>query len=580
MRFALPRSVAFVAACLTFAAPSFAQPSFDVSFQRDYAKLVKSGESPSALDGGLFGESVNLSTGATEFKATDVDVPGNFPIPMSIGRRFSVESRGNPLTRYPFGDWDIDVPYMSGIYGATGTTVTWQVTPDGTPNQYRCTTPQTRFEARPPVLSATVEMQPEEYWQGIHMYVPGAGSQEVLHFSDAAISHPTDGGAYKWVTKGNWFLKCTAGLDAGSPGSGDGFVARSPDGLIYQFDYMVEVDHPGMEIITGLPSNAQVVRKQIRLYATKVSDRHGNEVNYQWSNGRLTGITATDGRYIEIKYDNAAHDKITRIIVHPIVLDDPSLPPDQSRVWTYHYTSNGSSHTLQSVDLPDQKSWVFAIGNGVRSGLIPYLEPAAYDIELYCAHMRLFTQPSEADRTAVITHPSGAVGTFKFKAERLGRTNVPNDCRSPGGGTPARRAGDSDYNWNPPRFDVLSLESKSIDGPGLPASTGTGGYRWLYAFTQSPIGSYSNATSCTLPYCGDRVVQVTDPDGSTTKSPLAPASVPMRGSSRRWSASPSTAISRSGRRPTPTQAPEPELPSPIAWDFPRNRVETRSLPKR
>lgn len=93
----------------------------------DYEKLIRSSEMVSPLKDDLFGESISLYNGGTQFNAVDVDLRGNNTLPVRLGRRFKVDvtwtggltsggfgSSGSPLGG--FGGWDIDVPYVYGTF--------------------------------------------------------------------------------------------------------------------------------------------------------------------------------------------------------------------------------------------------------------------------------------------------------------------------------------------------------------------------------------------------------------------------------------------------------------------------------
>lgn len=61
----------------------------------EYHKRIRTAESVSPLTSELFGESVNLSSGSTEFVVTDIDVPGNDSLPVRLQRRLSIQSFKN-----------------------------------------------------------------------------------------------------------------------------------------------------------------------------------------------------------------------------------------------------------------------------------------------------------------------------------------------------------------------------------------------------------------------------------------------------------------------------------------------------
>ncbi len=75
----------------------------------EHGKLMRAPEAISALGADLFGDQVNLYSGTTEFVQTDVSLPGNFNIPVRVGRRFvgGRDGKGGGL----FEDWDLDVPH-------------------------------------------------------------------------------------------------------------------------------------------------------------------------------------------------------------------------------------------------------------------------------------------------------------------------------------------------------------------------------------------------------------------------------------------------------------------------------------
>ena len=454
-----------------------------VGSQEEYTKLIKSAESISPYDGGLFGESVNLYSGATEFSVTDVSLPGNSAIPVAFGRRFVVESRGGSgfMYRYALGDWDMEVPHISGVFIASlGWTVDLAADSPGGQSNLRCAGPANIDQARPPVYPSTAaqyDLQPEDYWQGTSLYVPGQGNQELLLLTNPNVSRPADGKDYRWVSKGQWFFACTPLLN----GSGEGFLARSPDGLIYQFNYMVTLPHPGVvqKFFSGGGINERLVeRSQVRLYVTSITDRFGSSVTYTWSGDRLQSIGSSDGRLLTLAY--GTNGKISSVT-------DPA-----SRQWTYTY--DGS--TLQTVTLPDSSTWALQLDR-VQWGETYYWSPPEFDGPTCDKMQRL--DPVLNVRSASITHPSGARGEFTFDVLRHGRTSVSSVCIA--NDDPP----DSGHNLYPTNFDTLGIKSKRISGIGVD-------YTWRYDY-QSPTGCVGSST------CPDRkLVDMTAPDGSHTVS--------------------------------------------------------------
>jgi hypothetical protein len=104
---------------LTLPSLSFAQAPAPMTPQEDYAKRLRAAELVSPLTSDLFGDSVSLYSGATEFAVVDIDIPGNGGLPVQLRRRFKVETRKELSYLGGFGIWDIDVPYMYGVFDLT-----------------------------------------------------------------------------------------------------------------------------------------------------------------------------------------------------------------------------------------------------------------------------------------------------------------------------------------------------------------------------------------------------------------------------------------------------------------------------
>ncbi|RDZ27085.1 RHS repeat domain-containing protein [Lysobacter silvisoli] len=447
----------------------------------EYDKLVKSAQTLKSEGPTLFGDSVNLYTGATSFAATDVSIPGNFPIPVALGRRFS---NGTDARNRPFGDWDWDVPYVSGTFSSAEGWVLGPSPLSSTAN--RCSSPTSVATARPPsvkIQSSTPirapAVEPWEYWSGYRMSVPG-GDQELLLATAETRPRPTDGGTYPWVTNKHWHLSCLPSLQSGQ--AGEGFLARSPDGTRYRFDWMVV--RQSDDLLKPVTADGKVLqrpvpRDEIRLYPTRIEDRFGNWVAYQWSGAQLQSITSSDGRQLSFTWESAnGYDRVSKVTT------------DTGREWRYGYSAYSQ---LTSVVLPDNSSWSIDFhalwGSPYYSNdmdpAIPGGQTHLQDKALTCSWMRALVPLT---RSASITHPSGARGEFVFQTVRHGRQNVPLDCMFPPDMS-ARPQPDYEPTEDaytamvPARFDVLAIRSKSVTGPGLP------GYTWTYDYT-TPVGSW------------------------------------------------------------------------------------------
>jgi YD repeat-containing protein len=285
----------------------------------------------SALGADLFGDKVNLYSGALEFLHTDVDIPGNNALPVMVGRRLS--TGGEVFANKQFGTWDLEIPHLHGTYT---TWKGWDVpfpSPDR-PAGSRCS----NFQPPPSVPGSGAgqpsNFTPDEYWHGHQMYIPGQGDQVLLRRGVNYTDGPKDGQNYPVVTQGLWALRCLASLaNDTSPGKtmGEGFIAVSPDGTEYRFDWFATrpaqtLYKPGNAtfLTTSAESNSSVSaalttgpntpnaftsgllsRSEVWIMPTVVTDRFGNTVTYTYDTARpwqLKSIQSSDDRHLSMAH--------------------------------------------------------------------------------------------------------------------------------------------------------------------------------------------------------------------------------------------------------------------------------------
>ena len=317
----------------------------------EYDKLIKGRKAIATLGPQLFGDSVDLYTGALSFSNTDISVPGNNALPVAVTRKFVVRDDQGNGTNNSFADWEIDIPNIGGLFTIQKG---W--------HDNRCDVAQPQPAAvsgGSPIVWADF-VDGSLYWKGDTASMPGGG--ELLAI-DAATPKPSTGGPYKWITPGRVVLSCLPSLHTGS-GTGQGFFAIAPDGTKYWFDWMAQNRDAGYSYTTqiGLDQSgnamygtAELQRNRIALYATRVEDRFGNWVTYTYTNAsnqpiHLTAINSSDGRSVTVHY-NASN-----------LIDSIS---SSVGTWTYQYDSN--SFHLTGVTQPDA-------GNG-RSHFRPSRRP-------------------------------------------------------------------------------------------------------------------------------------------------------------------------------------------------------------
>lgn len=291
-----------LAALVCHASAVFAQ---DATTYEEQYKRIKAPNAVTQFGPDLFGESVNLYTGALEFTHTDVSLRGNNKLPVAIGRRLRVDSK--VLGGRAFGKWELDIPHMHGVFSQA---VGWLGS--GSNRALRCA----QYSKPPPARGTlTSDWEPEEFWNGNYLYVPGAGDQRVLRRNDSTVAMTgLSLQAAPAMTSKFWAISCVPTLDSDTTAGksqGDGFVATSPDGIRYTFNWMADFTatqlvKPNDTHVTGPASPAgetdsmvaaipnpgstpnaatssfRLQRKEVWLLPTLVTDRFGNWVRYTY----------------------------------------------------------------------------------------------------------------------------------------------------------------------------------------------------------------------------------------------------------------------------------------------------------
>ena len=423
-----------------------------------YDKQITNRQTLATFGPDLFGDHVDLQSGALSFSATDISIPGNNALPVEFKRSLQISNQKDvTVVDRAFKDWDIDVPRLEGTFATT-----WQ--------NDRCS--GTGVPADIYVQSHL--FRNDEYWSGTQAKMPGGG--ELLQISSSPLAiKPSTGGPYKWMTAGQVYLSCLSSLKYNAPG--EGFLAIAPDGTKYWFDVMAQYFAPQLKAKITVGNTTDMVylpRQENVLYVSRVEDRFGNYVNYTYTNNynqavRLTSIDSSDGRHIGITY--TAEGKVD------------TASTDSAHTWVYGYGPG----TLTTVTLPDASQWKIDFSQLAHTA-IKYLLPSDPS-----ESVRSCYDPGDVvstGATGTITHPSGAVGTFTVDPIRHGRSNVPAICSN--WGAPPYNSPNDDETYYLINWDSLSLTSKQVSGPGLQAGT------WQYSYNS--VSSYflpsGNAPVC------------------------------------------------------------------------------------
>lgn len=464
--------------CAGLLLAAFSSQALAIEVYQEYRKRIESAQNLTALKNDLFGESVSLYNGKTDFNVTDIDLPGNNALPVRLQRRFNVELHLSG-TAANFnsniegaGGWDVDVPHISGIFAPL----------DGWAAN-RCTGSM--------VPSVNGSFSVNEIWQGNTIHIPGGGDRTMLGKLPETPA-PTDGIARKWSTAQRDAIDCIP-MKVGL--AGEGFRVTTTQGIRYYFDVATQryAGQLTKRVIRDMPERT-AERTRVYLLASKIEDRFGNTVEYQYDgNGHPTRIWSSDGREI-----NAAYNRGNIVSASTT-----------GRSWAYEYSAVEGQTRLARVVLPDGSNWRYTYSNALSPDFIPWDGNSTAD----CAE-----QPPAvpADFTLTAEHPSGAIGSFQFSNARHYRSGIHmSQC--------VRRLASSDWGSTvyyeltlPNFFDVMSLDSKTISGPGLSQPL-----TWSYSYGGGRQGLWGSSGSAGAYPCAtcptEKPVAVTNPDGTKTQ---------------------------------------------------------------
>lgn len=441
----------------------------------EYHKQLEGTEHIAALEEGFAGDSVSLYDGATTFSVTDISIPGNFKLPVQLVRRVSIELQVQGVGPYDTrlggaGNWDVDVPYMTATYpspnaypGSPG----WQA--------QRCSGRSS------PDLSLPPPFWDSDVWSGINIHVPGRGDSKALALN-ASVPLPASGGLYHLTTPARDVLDC---IPMQSGLSGEGFRLTTASGVQYYFDVgSTRVASTLTKWWSDAGRDAYMTRYQYYLLASKITDRFGNWVQFQYNGtGYPVRIWSSDGREIDLTYSGG----------------QLASASSDGRTWQYQYDAAGN---LTGVTLPDGSRWQYTYSGSLTPPMPP---PGESFINKYCA-----IPPALIDDayTLTATGPSGATASFQFQNTRHYRSGVVvNECINIGKPTSPIW-----YLRTPYFFDVMSLTQKTISGPGISTAT------WSYSYDATPAPLWGTpdgynpypCTTCRL----DKTNSVTEPDGT------------------------------------------------------------------
>ncbi len=457
----IARGLVFLAAMLLPAGSALASKGV----WEEYEKLIKAAETVGTVGPDQFGEQINFQRGGFSLRVTDVSIPGNNALPVAFSRSFVTKTAGGAMKGTTpqqnardgaLADWEIDLPFVGGVYPVQTGWVS-----GNTLSGSRCSA----GVGGPSVSVNLSTFDYYEYSSGVRINIPGVGNSALLNPA-ATTSRPTAG--TRWITNGWTAINCLATT---KNGSGEGFIATTPDGTRYWFDWMAMAQEQDLtksriegSVWWGTIRTVydHLPRGRFGLYATRVEDRFGNWVTYTYSNAanapvRLSQIQSSDGRLITVTHNANGHVQAVST---------------NGRTWTYGYTGSGIAGTsLSSVTLPDGTAWALSLHN-FQSLLVRYYQGEPGEFWRNC------TNPGDiVENTYVgtVKHPSGATAEYSLFPTRQRRhgINYASNCAIGDPDNP-----NDDTEWYPSAWDSYAIVKKRVFGSGIPTQ------EWNYAYEE------------------------------------------------------------------------------------------------
>jgi len=477
-----------------------------------------------------FGDQVNLRDGSLQVRYTDFELTGNGPTirftrtyrPGNHGELY-YETSGNS-----FGLWELEIPRIkTSTANSPGVTIYspqgWQVIGStSTEKNARCT----RFSAPGRVTfinDAARGWDASEWWGGYDVVDDRGDAQALMSRNDTSVRSDI-----ALMTSGNWLVGCLTATANGEPG--EAFQAIAPDGTKYWFDELVytaqdmlqkplwtdpllmagggagsgtsdgtssgtsgaalgQAQGAVQDRATGIGAPVpqtildrdQLERRYAAMLVTRIEDRFGNWVDYDYEDGQLQSIDASDGRHVGLSWN--ALTSTTTVTVGSGA---------SAQTWTY------AVDTLSdlTVTRPDGSQWVYDL---------PILPASALNVDTDpTASCTVTANDYDQYETGTIAAPSGATLTITLNRKRFARSFVPRECW---GGDPTVPYNADGYAVYPREWYAFAVVEREVAGPGLPTMT------WTYDYAP-PVSSWEQ--DCAAPaICASTVwTDVTAPDGS------------------------------------------------------------------
>ena len=487
------------------------------NYASEYMKRLKAYQTVQPHGDKPFGEQINLYTGELSFSHTDIVLEGTGPTIRVVRTRSGTGFDEAAEELHPasmFVDWTLQLPRIDTLVAdprnADGTPGgNWRMGPAADAESFkRCSNFGSPYAGQSGIVQ-------EDWWHGYEITLADGSPEPLLRRNPAYAIKPAMAGAFPALTMSNAQLTCLASTKNDQPG--EGFLAIAPDGTKYWFDWLVgskanavfqTVTAANLSVTTetagrqtpaeeagsdevaeklipgGGAVRLQQDRMQVSMFVTRVEDRFGNALTYDYSGSQLRSITATDGRVVTFAWSGG---RIASITVMPNTPD--------ARTWQYQYP-NGK---LGAVVLPDQSRWTFHLG------AIGGSDTAAHPSGANSCSLRSDPNTPGPDSTSTIstvTAPSGLTGTFAIQKRWHGRSYTGSYCDSGVSGS---------HEMVPPIYSTRSLYKRTLSGPGISAMT------WTYLYSPAAASTLRDACAADNSCASTAWIDVVEPSGDRTR---------------------------------------------------------------
>ncbi|MBA5248778.1 MAG: RHS repeat protein [Gammaproteobacteria bacterium] len=350
------------------------------------------GKSGNATNTGLEGVKIDKHTGKLYIELTDVSIPGD-GLELLINRSYQKSGLPNYSVPHNMGNWSLEVPRIvvnsgGNHFGPASSGKGLDAYRDPK-NRENCFFPSSGTLKYVVAWNNTIDYA--RPWWGVTLSIPGQGDRELLFRvtinDDNSFEFDPDqlepanerfNKQVRWATKDNWIASCEVGHD----NKRSKFVVKSPNGKTYSFDSRPSTtatsarDSWNRMRVYPLDDFSNAEANWINLqhfYATKVEDLHGNTINYNYGvtshadtyypsyELELNNITTSDGRVIDIEYNNSqAIWSGNRKLIKKISVG--------GRNWIYGYDSK---HRLSFVTRPDGTQWQYSYAGDPQNLFVP-----------------------------------------------------------------------------------------------------------------------------------------------------------------------------------------------------------------